>query len=526
MEHGALLSLLQAAAADSPIRIEQVLTPLAAALSLSFVVERVVEFAKNIVDVLPTSAAGRAMQKPAMIKDSADAVAKAFVASDKQLADEETVGKLDGELIVAEARLTSENDPAEKARLQKQIDDLRAKLVTNRIVGEWEEAHPPHTIVVEDATDPDDGTTLRTFVIQSLALVVGILAAHFTGLRLFSALAPTSQISAAADFILTGLFIGGGSAPAHALIQFITERKVAIATAPERAEVAVVPAGVITEATTVGSTPATNAVVVANAYAGAPAADPDRWLDIPYSGGVDLDKLETIHRRRTDPDLVVFHHTAMPLKSTFEDLVRVIKERKDSAGNKWVTGYNCAVLADGSIHPFCRWDRYGNHAQGYNARSLGIALNGNFETDPSVAYSNPDGRYGAPRPTEAQLDSAARVVALWTHLYPAIALTFPKRGQDLKGIIPHKYVSPKTCPGNMFPYDQFAKLVTHYHQVFASSAECRSRIDAFRLRPYLFADPSKPPGPRPGGGFVPAVPPPAAPPVVPGPIAPVPSPTQ
>ena len=61
-------------------------------------------------------------------------------------------------------------------------------------------------------------------------------------------------------------------------------------------------------------------------------------------------------------------------------MVKVIKDKG------WLTGYHCVVVKDGSIHPFCRWDRYGNHAKGHNLTSLGIAFNGNFETEISETY--------------------------------------------------------------------------------------------------------------------------------------------
>jgi hypothetical protein len=128
-----------------------------------------------------------------------------------------------------------------------------------------------------------------------------------------------------------------------------------------------------------------------------------------------------IHQRLA-ANLIVYHHTAMNSASRFEDVVRVIKNRVDE-GKHWVTGYHCVVTSDGVAHPFCRWDRYGNHVAGYNRRSLGISFNGNFETNPSVPYANPDGRYGAPRPTEEQLRTGARVVALWSLVYVDLDFT-------------------------------------------------------------------------------------------------------
>ncbi len=202
------------------------------------------------------------------------------------------------------------------------------------------------------------------------------------------------------------------------------------------------------------------------------------WVDLPYDGGVDREKLESVHHRPANPNLIVYHHTAMRLKSTFEDVVRVIKDRRDGTGPRWLTGYHCVVTWDGVSHPFCRWDRYGNHAAGYNARSLGISLNGNFETDPSVPDTNATGRYGPARPTTPQLEMAARVVALWCHLY-RIPLDFEH------AIIPHRQISPKTCPGNNFPYDDFKRLVTYYHAAWQAAAG-QERIHAFAQKPFLF----------------------------------------
>jgi N-acetylmuramoyl-L-alanine amidase-like protein len=480
-----VLGLVQAASSPSngPVPIQLVLVPLGAALALSLFVERVIEVLKNIVDMLPTTAMGRSLDKAAIVDDDQYKLTKFLDAADAVKERDKKCEELAGRLVVNEQLLANASDVTEQTRIQAEIDGIKTQLADPKNAAEWHETHAPQTIIVEPATDPDDGTTLRTFVVQTLALVTGILAARFTSLRLFHVLTPGTLLPASVDYLLTGLFIGGGSAPAHMVIRFITERKITVPTVPQRAEAPTTPALVASESAlpAVQLTP-TRSTIAVKAYAGSPATDPDA-LDIPYAGGVDRDKLESIHRRGGDPNLVVFHHTAMPLTSSFEDLVRVIKDRTDDKGNHWITGYNCVVTHDGVIHPFCRWDRYGNHAQGYNRLSLGVSLNGNFETSPSVPYSNPDGRYGPSRPTEAQLDGAARVVALWTHLYPAIPLEFGKRTE---GIIPHKNVSPKTCPGNMFPYEEFERLVRHYHAIWEQSPECRARIDAFRLRPFLY----------------------------------------
>jgi hypothetical protein len=169
----------------------------------------------------------------------------------------------------------------------------------------------------------------------------------------------------------------------------------------------------------------------------------------------------------------------MNSQSTFNDVVRVIKDRKDTQGNNWLTGYHCVILADGSIRPFCRWDRFGNHAAGNNNNSLGLAFNGNFESDPNVPYSNADGKYGNFKPTEAQLRSAARVITLWTWLYK-IKIDFTTH------IIPHRTISSKTCPGTTFPDVELQRWIEYFADKWEKSAEAKEKIEIFKLKPYLF----------------------------------------
>ncbi len=417
------------------------LVPLGIALGLSVFVERTVEFLKNASDVARVSPRERAIPPKASALAATDELT-ALVESDK-----------------AQGKTES---------------------------GAWSEEVPTDTILVEPATQSDQGGAMRVFFLQSVACTLGILAAHFGDVQLFTqffAVIPLGTISPAGDYLLTGLFIAGGSTPVHALIRFIGDRKVPIPE-PPRAPSSIPKAvrAKESETATVAAARASSLMTTAPAEAAIVEAPPvvatASWRDIEYDGGVDRGVLEAIHRRSDDPNKIVFHHTAMHTKSKFQDVVRVIKERTDKKGNHWVTGYHCVILFDGSIHPFCRWDRYGNHAQGHNDRSLGITLNGNFETDPSVPFSNPNGRYGANTPSAAQLDSAARVVALWCHLYGIPA--------DFKdAIIPHKRVSPKTCPGNNFPYADFERLVTFYNDAWKVSPDATAAIAAFARKPYL-----------------------------------------
>ena len=303
----------------------------------------------------------------------------------------------------------------------------------------------------------------------------GIILARFSEVHLFQHFQIDGlTVPLWADFLLTGLLIGGGSAPIHTLIRFISARKISkspapVKTAPEIVEEAVASFG---------------PSFINNAR-------DDGWVPIPYDGGVDREILENVHKRRlridgvrkpVDPDTIIYHHTAMDSRSSFQNVVDVIKNRRTRSGGRWLTGYHCVVLADGSIHPFCRWDRYGNHAAGINIKSLGLAFNGNFEPNPNVPASNPDGRFGDLRPTEHQLKSGARVITLWSMLYD-IDIDFES------SILPHKVVSrtPKACPGGAFPYDELKHWVDFFRNQWENSDAIKEQIEAYKLKPYLYS---------------------------------------
>jgi N-acetyl-anhydromuramyl-L-alanine amidase AmpD len=210
----------------------------------------------------------------------------------------------------------------------------------------------------------------------------------------------------------------------------------------------------------------------------APALDDGYWQPVAYSGGVKPESLEFTHLRGAEPDLIVYHHTAMSSKVPFQGVVDEFLVNKG-----WQTGYHCVVMPDGAIKPFCRWDRTGNHAQGLNHRSLGLAFHGNFHTLNNDRYSNFDGRFGFQKPTTAQLDAGARVVALWVHLYSTIDLDFAS------DILPHKTAMPghTVCPGSNFPHEEFQEKVRFYHERWTRSAVAQQQIALFKQNPYVYA---------------------------------------
>ncbi|MFL5493817.1 MAG: N-acetylmuramoyl-L-alanine amidase [Gemmatimonadales bacterium] len=477
--------------------LDSIVVPLTAAIGLSVVVERVIEIGKNVVSIRVASRGSRTLPKldgGAAIAELAAQCENARAADDHETMLEQ-LAVIEGRLPRAQEELAAAAGEPARSALTAEIEKLQREQASLRQTrmelpetppGEPSERVPGSTVLVVPATDPDDGTTIRSFVLHLIGFALGIVAARAGGIHLFDALwtgvaegtrliPPDATLSNPVayvfppwlDFVLTGLFIGGGSAQMHLLLDFVSQRKVPADVA------AAVSASVEAPDASMAALPLAAPAIVAPWSSGGS----DDWVDIPYDGGVDVDILEGIHRRPGPPDLIVYHHTAMNSASRFEDVVRVIKNRID-CGKHWVTGYHCVVTADGVAHAFCRWDRYGNHVAGYNRRSLGISFNGNFETDPRVPYSNPDGRYGAPRPSEAQLDTGARMVAFWSLLY-GIDLDFDRT------IRAHRDLAQKSCPGSMFPASDFERLATYYRTKWEHSPLATDRIKAFALKPYL-----------------------------------------
>lgn len=444
------------------IPYQSIIVPLSATLGLSLMVERILELTQNIVEPILSRFEGRKVPK-ADKSDQIVAELKNNYEADKLSQEVEAKAeKAAKERIAIKAKLQSESNPQTRK-------ELREKLVELEKDGEWDERVSINTILVTPATDPDDGTTIKSFVLQLLGFAVGIVLAHYSGIQLFNSFLASSNLMIPPwlDYLFTGLLIGGGSQPMNILMRFVTQRKI-VGQEPMVASAVEERLSLVAK----NSGPAIIFPVQSMADEG--------WLDFAYQGGVDPAGLEGIHKRERDPELIIFHHTAMNSKCTFDEVVRVIKSRQDSRGNPWQTGYHCVITVDGAVYPFCRWDRYGNHAVGYNRSSLGIAFNGNFETDPKVSFSNYDGRYGATYPTEIQLKAGARVMALWSFLYK-IDLDFGRT------IIPHHKISSKTCPGSAFHFDELNKWVDFFFTQWNRSEAIKERIETFRAKPFLYS---------------------------------------
>lgn len=430
---------------------QQILVALTAALGLAFTIERLLQVVKTLFDKVLFRAHELAPQP----SNTAEQVVAALQERHAREAHDAQVEEL--EELRATLRREGEGLSGEvKASLAARLDELE-KLPLDASKAELEERCPAGTALVEGMPPPDGVKVLRTFWLQMLGSFAGVVACSIAHFGLLAKLTGgAAGIPMRLDWVLTGILIGAGAQPVHFLIEFVTRRKISSLRSEAGEPVT----------TAEETTPNTSRPVAP--FAGA------SLIGVPYRGGIDVEALEYVHIRPANPDLIVVHHTGMHSDTTFADVVSLTKQKG------WLTGYHCVVLKDGSICAFCRWDRYGNHVRGYNRRSLGIALNGNFEANPAQPFNNADGSYGLQWPSDAQLEAAARVIALWSILYD-IPLAFDS------AIVPHNALLPTACPGSNFPFALLQGLIRSFRQQWEKSEEARREIALFRQKPFLYA---------------------------------------
>ena len=119
--------------------------------------------------------------------------------------------------------------------------------------------------------------------------------------------------------------------------------------------------------------------------------------------------------KRTKTNFIIVHHSASPDVSaaTIHDW----HLRRGWAG----IGYHFVVRSDGSIERGRPVDMIGAHASGYNSRSIGICLVGDF-----TIY----------KPTPQQIQAARELIAVLKKSYPDVV------------VIGHKAVAATACPGH------------------------------------------------------------------------------
>uniref|UniRef100_A0A1B6DNH7 Peptidoglycan-recognition protein n=1 Tax=Clastoptera arizonana TaxID=38151 RepID=A0A1B6DNH7_9HEMI len=128
--------------------------------------------------------------------------------------------------------------------------------------------------------------------------------------------------------------------------------------------------------------------------------------------------------------MVVIHHSALNNSCSglvCDEVVRFY-QRLHMDTNGWNDiGYNFLISPNGDVYEGRGWNVVGAHAFGYNSKSVGICLIGNFEEI---------------RPTEEALRSAQELISLGTDMNMI--------AEDYE-LIGHRQVRDTLCPGeNLF----------------------------------------------------------------------------
>ncbi|MFR9126619.1 MAG: N-acetylmuramoyl-L-alanine amidase [Acidaminococcus intestini] len=127
-------------------------------------------------------------------------------------------------------------------------------------------------------------------------------------------------------------------------------------------------------------------------------------------------------QERSATDLLVIHHTGNP---TDDDLsAEEIHESHLAQG--WAgIGYHFVIRKDGTVEMGRPVDTVGAHAYGYNSRSIGIHVCGNFEVG---------------EPTPEQIESCAILVAWLSEEYGVKV--------NRSNVVGHRDLMATACPGD------------------------------------------------------------------------------
>ncbi len=290
----------------------------------------------------------------------------------------------------------------------------------------------------------------KVFLIQTAGIGIGIGICFYTRLGLLNELGLLKSSSYAwFDFVLSGVFISGGSEPIHQLINFLKGQKETLKQVAVEKQ---------------------NRLSVQNVKKFTP---PGQTIGIQYRGGL-TPEIPGHGLRKANPEYVVLHHSATPITATFEDVVKKEKRlRKNARGSYTLDpSFHSVITFDGKIHNYCRWDSIGWHvARGSvisNLNSLGLCFVGNFQNRGS----------GRARPSSEQIESGARLLALWRWLYQ-----IPENN-----IVPHSAVRAGkiVCPGENFPVELVVAKSTQILNSWKENPEILEDLEKFKKQRYIY----------------------------------------
>jgi len=156
-------------------------------------------------------------------------------------------------------------------------------------------------------------------------------------------------------------------------------------------------------------------------------------------------KFRSLTERATS-DLIVIHHVGDPDRD-----VSAKEIHQWHLGNGWAgIGYHYVIRQDGTIERGRPRTAIGAHAEGFNWRSVGINLAGNFEKS---------------KPAAKQIESASQLIAELSNIYDLIPTA--------ETVVGHRDLMSTDCPGQNL-YDILQTLrgkAIWYQQKWAKEGE-------------------------------------------------------
>ncbi len=297
----------------------------------------------------------------------------------------------------------------------------------------------------------------KMLIMQSIGILTGITVCKLGNLGIFHQLGLGTQALTWWDVALSGILISGGSEPIHQMINFLNDHSDQLKVRRLELE---------------NEQPTVETIEKKSGFP---------HLGLEYHGGLDPKK-PGHGLRKVNPKFIVIHHSSTDSRASFEDIVRLErKERRNEKGTYVLDpSYHCVITIDGQYHNYCRWDSVGWHvARGSrvsNANSLGLCFVGKFNLTEEEKLNQRI--VNLRRPNEAQIETGAKVIALWRYLYDLgevniIAHSRVKRGHT-------------DCPGNNFPFDRIVAKSTQILNQWKEDKVIRQELEQFKRLKYIY----------------------------------------
>ncbi len=294
----------------------------------------------------------------------------------------------------------------------------------------------------------------KMIIMQTIGIIAGIGICYVSGLGILKEL---KLIGSAGvrwwDIVLSGILISGGSEPIHQLINFLKGHKDQLS---QRA-------------------------LEIRQKAFTKTSDqrrlPGHSIGIVYQGGLYPDR-PGHGLRKINPKFIVIHHSGTSPGASFEDVVKKEKQERTNVRGSYTLdpSFHSVITFDGEYHHYCRWDSVGWHvAKGprvSNVNSLGLCFVGNFQIRLS---NNPNGKN---RPSEEQIETGAKLIALWRILYDI----------EEQNIVPHSAVRRGRiiCPGENFPLERLIAKSTQLIREWKKNPKIMADIERFKKQRFIY----------------------------------------